>query len=112
MAKDNHLDRIKAVKRVSRIETGGPHGKTGTLSDKTERRVRRMGTKEWLEEVEEEEEFLEEDDHGPFEADLDSTKIMVVCSLCGNPTLADTAHLHQGKLIGECCWDERLRTTE
>jgi formylmethanofuran dehydrogenase subunit E len=109
MAKDIHLDRIKAVKRVSRIETGGPHGKAGTHADKMEKRARRMGTKEWLEEVEEEEEFLE-DDHD--EMDLDSTTIMVVCSLCGNPTPADTVHLHHGKLIGECCWDERLRTTE
>jgi len=111
MAKDKHLERIKAVKRVSRIESG-VGGKAGIHTDKKERRVRRMNTQDWLGEAEEDEEFLEEDDHGPFEANLDSTRIMVICSLCGNPTHADTAHLHQDKLIGECCWDERLRTTE
>ncbi len=54
MPKDKHLERIKAIKRASRIDTGGPHGRAGIHSDKRERRVRHMGTKEWLEEVEEE----------------------------------------------------------
>ena len=36
-----------------------------------------------------------------------------ICSLCGNPCKSNLAHLHQGKYIGdECCWDERLRTSE
>ena len=36
-----------------------------------------------------------------------------VCSLCGKPCDAGKAHLHQGKWIGdECCWDERLRSSE
>jgi hypothetical protein len=35
------------------------------------------------------------------------------CDMCGQSILTNTAHLHQGKYIGdECCWDERLRTTE
>lgn len=37
---------------------------------------------------------------------------MVECRLCGKEASATTAHLHQGKWIGVCCWDERLRTTE
>jgi hypothetical protein len=37
----------------------------------------------------------------------------VACSMCGKKVQVLTAHLHQGKYIGdECCWDERLRTTE
>lgn len=36
----------------------------------------------------------------------------VACSVCGNKTPADTAHLHQEKWIGECCWDERLKASE
>jgi hypothetical protein len=37
----------------------------------------------------------------------------VRCSVCGAACAAQTAHLHQGKWIGdECCWDERLRSSE
>lgn len=36
----------------------------------------------------------------------------IACSLCGQDCAAGEAHLHQGKYIGECCWDERLRATE
>jgi len=37
----------------------------------------------------------------------------VPCALCGEMVPAKTAHLHEGEYIGdECCWDERLRTTE
>jgi hypothetical protein len=111
MVKDKHLERIKAIKRVSRIESG-VGGKAGIYSDKKERRARRMNTQDWLEEAEEDEEFLEKDDHKLFETNLDSTRTMVICYLCGNPTHGDTAHRHQDKWIGECCWDERLRTTE
>ena len=36
-----------------------------------------------------------------------------VCSLCNKAiTNPDDAHLHQGKYIGECCWDERLKASE
>jgi len=37
---------------------------------------------------------------------------VVTCSICGNDADAETAHLHQGKHIGSCCWDDRLKTTE
>lgn len=41
---------------------------------------------------------------------LDET---VKCSLCGELCNVRTAHLHQGEYIGdECCWDERLRSSE
>jgi hypothetical protein len=37
----------------------------------------------------------------------------VTCKFCHKQTRADTAHLHQGAWVGdECCWDERLRSTE
>lgn len=37
----------------------------------------------------------------------------VICSVCLSPCKASTAHLHQGRWIGdECCWDERLRASE
>jgi hypothetical protein len=37
----------------------------------------------------------------------------VQCKLCHELTPERTAHLHQGKWVGdECCWDERLRSTE
>lgn len=37
----------------------------------------------------------------------------VVCSVCKNEALEEKAHLHQEEWIGdECCWDERLRSSE
>jgi len=36
----------------------------------------------------------------------------VTCKLCGKDTPAATAHLHQHEWVGECCWDDRLKTTE
>ena len=37
----------------------------------------------------------------------------VVCEFCHELVPAKTAHLHQGKWVGdECCWDERLRASE
>ena len=36
----------------------------------------------------------------------------VRCKFCNNQIPNDIAHLHQGSWVGECCWDERLRTTE
>ena len=43
----------------------------------------------------------------------------VTCCLCGEPTPAKTAHIHQtdpsgptGWVGDECCWDERLRGSE
>jgi hypothetical protein len=42
----------------------------------------------------------------------DSATAAVKCVTCHKDAPAATAHLHQGKWIGECCWDERLRSTE
>ena len=37
----------------------------------------------------------------------------VECCMCGRQVPEETAHLHQGKWIGDnCCWDERLRASE
>lgn len=39
--------------------------------------------------------------------------LTLTCSLCDRPVSVNSAHLHQGKWIGdECCWDERLRSSE
>lgn len=39
--------------------------------------------------------------------------ITVECSSCHKPVPRRTAHLQREKYVGdECCWDERLRTTE
>jgi len=48
-------------------------------------------------------------------SDMEGTKkidLDAVCSSCGFPCASNTAHLHQGEYIGECCWDERLKITE
>lgn len=35
------------------------------------------------------------------------------CKLCRKPCAAETAHRHDGGWVGdECCWDERLKSTE
>ena len=37
----------------------------------------------------------------------------VECKFCERGVNAQTAHMHQGEYVGdECCWDERLRSTE
>jgi len=37
----------------------------------------------------------------------------VACHLCWHEVPVKTAHLHNGKWIGDaCCWDERLRASE
>jgi hypothetical protein len=51
--------------------------------------------------------LLPEDEDVPEDED-DQTQ----CAGCGAWTTEREAHLHQGRLIGECCWDERLRATE
>jgi hypothetical protein len=68
--KDKHTERIKAIKRVSRIETGGPHGKAGIHADKRERRVQHMGTREWLETAEDDLSISEEVELAAHEAKL------------------------------------------
>jgi hypothetical protein len=35
----------------------------------------------------------------------------VTCIFCLSQVPTAEAHLHQGKWVGPCCWDERLRTT-
>jgi hypothetical protein len=37
----------------------------------------------------------------------------VCCKFCHTAVREDTAHIHQDGWVGdECCWDERLRSTE
>jgi hypothetical protein len=43
----------------------------------------------------------------------DASPSNVTCAICRQRCAARTAHLHQGQWIGdECCWDERLRSSE
>lgn len=38
---------------------------------------------------------------------------LVTCCVCKHECFVNTAHLHQGEYIGdECCWDERLKSSE
>ncbi len=37
---------------------------------------------------------------------------LIVCHICSSPIDASTAHRHQEGWVGECCWDERLRSSE
>lgn len=43
----------------------------------------------------------------------ESGQAFVICSICKKRCVAHTAHIHQDEWIGdECCWDERLRSSE
>jgi hypothetical protein len=45
--------------------------------------------------------------------DISNRDYPVTCKLCGKQTSGLTAHRHDGGYVGDdCCWDERLRTTE
>lgn len=68
--KKKEYNRIKVLKKVSRDETG-PYGKAGIHADKRERRLRRMSTKDYLEEYEEldMDEPMEESDNEQTEGD-------------------------------------------
>jgi len=115
MVKDKYLERIKAVKRISRIETGGPHGKAGIHAGKGEQRTRRMSTQDWLEEAEEDILIEKEIEMKVYESKLLKDEMepeTVTCCFCKRQTSVSTAHLHQDTWVGECCWDERLKTTE
>lgn len=37
---------------------------------------------------------------------------MVSCKFCGKAIPNADAYMHQSGWVGECCWDERLRSTE
>jgi hypothetical protein len=51
--------------------------------------------------------------HRPNLAARVSGEKTVMCKFCYKEALAETAHLHDGQWVGdECCWDERLRSSE
>jgi len=52
------------------------------------------------------------DNDSDGEAAFCAGKPIVQCSRCRSMVPADTAHVHQNSWIGECCWDERLRSSE
>lgn len=48
-----------------------------------------------------------------FRKEIDERSTTVCCKFCHEQVPAKTAHLHQEGLVGdECCWDERLRSSE
>lgn len=50
---------------------------------------------------------------GPVSGARESPARTVTCKFCNQPCDATAAHLHDGSWVGdECCWDERLRSTE
>ena len=52
----SNKDKIKEIRRASRIEMDGIGGRGGPHANKQDRRKRKMSTKDWLEEMEEEDE--------------------------------------------------------
>lgn len=59
------------------------------------------------------EKLIEEAEEEEAEDEGEEDPSNVTCSLCGEETPATTAHRHQDGWVGdECCWDERLRSTE
>jgi len=106
--KDKHLGRLamiqKKVEREMRLSAGIKVGRPGIHVDKRERRVRHMGTKEWLEEAEDDALITEEVEAAAYEAMLNSGT--VACVLCGKEVPFDTAHPYQDGWVGDaCCWD-------
>lgn len=52
--------------------------------------------------------------HHPHVPALEKLEVIyptVRCRLCQKPTEQRSAHRHQRRWIGACCWDERLATT-
>lgn len=49
---------------------------------------------------------------GRAQAMVRRARPLIFCALCQKPAAIRTAHWHQGRYIGACCWDERLRMTE
>jgi hypothetical protein len=43
---------------------------------------------------------------------IDRLQSESVCKFCGKRIPMGEAYYHQGAFVGQCCWDERLRTTE
>jgi hypothetical protein len=84
MVKDKLLERIKAIKRISRIDTGGPHGRAGIHVDKRERRLRHMSTQDWLEEAEEDKQLETEIEECLQHTDSEDA-IKSNCPNCGQP---------------------------
>lgn len=60
-------------------------------------------------------EVLIPDDYEPDKTPMPSfPKVVgtVTCDICGELTSLGTAHLHQDEWVGECCWDDRLKSSE
>lgn len=46
-------------------------------------------------------------------ADAPEETQTVKCKLCTRQVCSSTAHMHDGEWVGDnCCWDERLKSTE
>jgi hypothetical protein len=67
-----------------------------------------MGTGDWLEEAEDDDESAARDSLGNG---IGIDEPTVVCAMCGSHVSAGTAHPHDGRWIGDkCCWNERMTT--
>jgi hypothetical protein len=56
---------------------------------------------------------IDSDSDPEFHPEQYLTAPLVLCSVCREYCDAHLAHSHQGEWIGdECCWDERLRSSE
>lgn len=47
-----------------------------------------------------------------FGTNYDNVFKKVKCKFCKSYIKKQTAYRHDGKWVGECCWDDRLKTTE
>lgn len=68
---------------------------------------------DWKDEVNNDDTNLGYWDWVEHQIESNDEDILITCALCGNSAVSKTAHLHQEQYIGdECCWDERLKSSE
>jgi len=73
----------------------------------------RFPKEDWRYEVQNGDTRLGYEDWVEHNVEAKAADAVVMCSLCGHPAPEATAHLHQGKWIGDtCCWTEQLRSSE
>ncbi len=65
----------------------------------------------WIDEADAEDATVRRYHGDSFDYD-DAEEETVLCLMCRRPTNLRTARLYQGAQVGECCWDERLRSSQ
>jgi hypothetical protein len=67
----------------------------------------------WIDEADPEDPTVRRYHGDSFEYDDPDEEDLVLCRFCGRQVPASTAHLYQGGWVGDdCCWDERLRSSQ